>query len=103
MHPKHSTPATAALKRRIIARRDLRLLPLLRAFLALSLAFSLFSVQWDLPAFATPVPTADIKPKVDPALKGLPISELSTDEAVLHALNRLAYGPRPGDLHLVKQ
>jgi uncharacterized protein (DUF1800 family) len=102
MHP-HSTPATAALKRRIIARRDLRLLPLLRAFLALSLAFSLFSVQWDLPAFATPVPAADKKPKVDPALKGLPISELSADEAVIHALNRLAYGPRPGDLDRVKQ
>jgi uncharacterized protein (DUF1800 family) len=103
MQPKHSTPATAALQCRIIARRDLRLLPLLRAFLALSLAFSLFSVQWDLPVFATPVPAAGKKPKVDPALKGLPISELSTDEAVLHALNRLAYGPRPGDLDRVKQ
>ncbi|HEY2119408.1 MAG TPA: DUF1800 domain-containing protein [Candidatus Acidoferrum sp.] len=84
-------------------RRDLRLLPLFRTFLALSLAFSLFSAQWDLPAFATPVPAADKKPKGDPALKGLPITELSADEAVLHALNRLAYGPRPGDLDRVKQ
>jgi uncharacterized protein (DUF1800 family) len=103
MHPKHSSPAIAALKCRIIARRDLRLLPLFRALLALSLAFSLFSVQWDLPAFANPVPVTDKKPKVDPALKDLPITELSTDEAVLHALNRLAYGPRPGDLDRVKQ
>ena len=36
-------------------------------------------------------------------LKGLPITELSADEAVLHALNRLAYGPRPGDIERVKQ
>ena len=36
-------------------------------------------------------------------LKGLPITELSTDEAIHHALNRLAYGPRPGDVERVKQ
>ena len=49
-------------------------------------------------------PTAkDKKIKQDPALKGLPITELSADEAVLHALNRLAYGPRPGDVERVKQ
>jgi uncharacterized protein (DUF1800 family) len=45
----------------------------------------------------------DKKPKQDPALKGLPITELSVDEAILHALNRLAYGPRPGDLQRVRQ
>src|SRR5712692_6258781 len=28
-------------------------------------------------------------------LKGLPITELSEDEAILHAFNRLAFGPRP--------
>jgi uncharacterized protein (DUF1800 family) len=33
----------------------------------------------------------------------LPITELTEDEAALHALNRLAFGPRPGDLELVKQ
>ena len=33
----------------------------------------------------------------------LPITELTEDEAVLHALNRLAYGPRPGDVERVKQ
>ena len=36
-------------------------------------------------------------------MKGLPVSELTADEAVLHALNRLAYGPRPGDVERVKQ
>src|SRR5215470_5488814 len=62
----------------------------------------------DLPlpaAAATPAPSSakDKKPKQDPALKGLPITELSADEAILHALNRLAYGPRPGDVERVKQ
>ncbi len=33
----------------------------------------------------------------------LPITELTEDEATLHALNRLAYGPRPGELERVKQ
>jgi uncharacterized protein (DUF1800 family) len=45
----------------------------------------------------------DKKPKQDAALKGLPITELSADEAILHALNRLAYGPRPGDIERVRQ
>jgi uncharacterized protein (DUF1800 family) len=39
----------------------------------------------------------------DFAFKGkLPISELTQDEAILHALNRLGYGPRPGDLERIK-
>src|SRR5258708_5732814 len=45
----------------------------------------------------------DKKQKQDPALKGLPITELTVDEAILHALNRLAYGPRPGDVERVRQ
>jgi uncharacterized protein (DUF1800 family) len=50
-----------------------------------------------------PTPARDKKPKQEPALKGLPITELSADEAILHALNRLAYGPRPGDVERVRQ
>jgi uncharacterized protein (DUF1800 family) len=60
----------------------------------------------DLPlpvAAAAPSPAKDKKQKQDPALKGLPITELSADEAILHALNRLAYGPRPGDVERVRQ
>ncbi|HTC77160.1 MAG TPA: DUF1800 family protein, partial [Terriglobales bacterium] len=58
----------------------------------------------ELPASAANAPAAkDKKPKNDPALKGLPITELSPDEAILHALNRLAYGPRPGDIERVRQ
>src|SRR5262245_42869799 len=54
-------------------------------------------------SFRAPNPTSEKKPKQELALKGLPITELSADEAVLHALNRLAYGPRPGDIERVKQ
>jgi len=61
----------------------------------------------DLPsAAATLVPATaskDKKPKQDPVLKGLPITELTTDEAIYHALNRLAYGPRPGDTEHIRQ
>src|SRR5258706_3231504 len=49
------------------------------------------------------VPAKDKKTKQDPALKGLPITELSADEAILHALNRLAFGARPGDVERVRQ
>jgi len=41
---------------------------------------------------------------LDSKFKGhLPITELTEDEAILHALNRLAYGPRPGDVERVRQ
>src|SRR5216684_1793414 len=68
----------------------------------------LLSIVFVFPAgIALPTPAAaaakDKKAKQDPALKGLPITELSADEAILHALNRLAYGPRPGDVERVRQ
>jgi len=60
-------------------------------------------VQGDLPA-AGAANSSENKPKQqDAVLKGLPVTELSVDEAVLHTLNRLGYGPRPGDLERVKQ
>lgn len=36
-------------------------------------------------------------------LKGLPVEALTEDEAILQALNRLGFGPRPGDLERVKE
>jgi uncharacterized protein (DUF1800 family) len=51
-------------------------------------------------------PALDKRPdnKVDKKLIGnLPINELSADQAILHALNRLGYGPRPGDMERVRQ
>jgi uncharacterized protein (DUF1800 family) len=69
----------------------------------------IFTLGIDLPVQASEtsnlaaIPANDKKPKQDPVLKGLPVTELSTDEAILHALNRFAYGPRPGDLDRVRQ
>ena len=77
-----------------------------RAFLAAVLSIAcVLSSGVDVPAIAA-IPSAaakDKKPKQDPALKGLPITELTADEAILHAMNRLAYGPRPGDIERVRQ
>jgi uncharacterized protein (DUF1800 family) len=70
----------------------------------LLLAAALFlSPCADAFAFAFSNPARDKRPKQDPVLKGLPISELSGDEAILHTLNRLAYGPRPGEVERIKQ
>ena len=74
-----------------------------RALLALSLSLSTFLSLGPGAPFAAASLAPDKKPKQDPILKGLPVSELSADEAVLHALNRLAYGPRPGDIERIKQ
>ncbi|HYY72413.1 MAG TPA: DUF1800 family protein, partial [Candidatus Bathyarchaeia archaeon] len=84
-----------------------------KSFLALTLsvACTLSSGDFRLVAATPPAPATnaakdknkDKKPKQDAALKGLPITELSADEAILHALNRLAYGPRPGDIERVRQ
>ena len=37
------------------------------------------------------------------SLIGLPATDLTSDEAISHALNRLGFGPRPGDVDRVKQ
>jgi uncharacterized protein (DUF1800 family) len=48
------------------------------------------------------VASADIQ--LSKKFKGhLPITELTEDQAVLHALNRLAYGPRPGEVERIRQ
>ncbi len=76
-----------------------------KSFLSIVLSFACvltLGVDLPLPAAAA-APAKNKKHKQDPVLKGLPITELSADEAILHALNRLAYGPRPGDLERVRQ
>src|ERR1700728_1819326 len=41
---------------------------------------------------------------LDAKFKGhLPITELTEDQAILHALNRLGYGPRPSDVERIRQ
>jgi uncharacterized protein (DUF1800 family) len=74
-----------------------------RALLAWALSCStLLALAIDVPG--APAKTSDKKTKAtDAVLKGLPITELSSDEAIYHALNRLAYGPRPGDMERIKQ
>jgi len=103
MKPSHPKLAPAErLRHPQMATVSLRPKALLAAFLSIACVFSL---GVDTPAIAS-IPAAaakDKKPKQDPALKGLPITELTADEAILHALNRLAYGPRPGDLDRVRQ
>ena len=75
----------------------------IRSLFASVLAAILVCVQGDLPVVAA-ANSSENKPKrQDAVLKGLPVTELSLDEAVLHALNRLGYGPRPGDVERVKQ
>ena len=39
----------------------------------------------------------------DPVLAGLPETSLSESDAIVHALNRLGYGPRPGDVQGIQQ
>src|SRR2546428_12733729 len=43
------------------------------------------------------------RPAQPARLKGLPPTDLTEGEAIVHALNRLGYGPRPGDLQRVKE
>src|SRR5260370_1614413 len=75
-----------------------------KSFLSALLSLCVLTFGMDLPLLVgAAVPAKDKKPKQDAALKGLPITELSADEAILHALNRLAYGPRPGDVERVRQ
>jgi uncharacterized protein (DUF1800 family) len=41
---------------------------------------------------------------LDKKFKGkLPIIELTEDEAIMHAMNRLGYGPRPGDVERIRK
>jgi uncharacterized protein (DUF1800 family) len=41
---------------------------------------------------------------LDKKFKGkLPITELTEDEAIMHAVNRLGYGPRPGDVERIRK
>ena len=87
------------------AARSISILATPHSFLAAVLAVAcVFSLGVDVTPLAGAFsPAADKKPKQDPVLKNLPITELTADEAILHALNRLAYGPRPGDIERIRQ
>jgi uncharacterized protein (DUF1800 family) len=102
MKPSHAKLLPKNFGHTRVAKVSLRPKAFLAAFLSIACVLSL---GVDLPAIAA-IPAAaakDKKPKQDPALKGLPTTELTADEAILHAMNRLAYGPRPGDIERVRQ
>jgi uncharacterized protein (DUF1800 family) len=76
---------------------------------ALLALLSLISATWakalhpTAPAIDRPKAQSD-EPQLSKAFKGrLPITELNEEEAILHALNRLGYGPRPGDVDRIRQ
>ncbi len=108
MYPRSSTLVQFSAPR-LLKTQFRRAVCAIRPVAAVFLAVSFLAAQVDLPAFAAPAPVPAVpspaasKTKPDPVLKGLPITELSTDEAIFHALNRLAYGPRPGDVDLIRQ
>jgi uncharacterized protein (DUF1800 family) len=102
MKPSHAKLLPKNFSHTKVAKVSLRPKALFAAFLSIACVWSL---GFDVGAIAA-IPAAavkDKKPKQDPALKGLPITELTVDEAILHAMNRLAYGPRPGDVERVRQ
>jgi uncharacterized protein (DUF1800 family) len=51
----------------------------------------------------TPPFSATLPAKQGKTFHRLPIHELTEEEAIVHVLNRLAYGPRPGDIERVRQ
>jgi uncharacterized protein (DUF1800 family) len=69
------------------------------------IAALIFSVPYaSSAACATPTQSPVATIKLDKKFKGkLPITELTEDEAIMHAMNRLAYGPRPGDVEYVRK
>jgi len=50
-----------------------------------------------------PTPAAARSASAAPAGVALPASSLTEDQRIIHVLNRLGYGPRPGDLERVKR
>src|SRR5712691_6490715 len=63
--------------------------------------FSAFPVRSSFVVYAG---SPGVPHSLSSASKGnLPITDLSEEEAVLHTLNRLGYGPRPGDIERVRK
>jgi len=92
-------------KKRRIRRRSRRLDVLGASLVGATLVVGLI---WAVPhARADNEGEASVKPDhvvLDKKFKGkLPITQLTEDEAIVHALNRLAYGPRPGDVERIRQ
>jgi uncharacterized protein (DUF1800 family) len=99
------------------SRAKKRIIPICHRIDALGASFlaaTLLALLAVLFILAAPNASADKKKKksaVDPSIivldkkfKGnLPITQLTEDQAILHALDRLAYGPRPGDVERIRK
>jgi uncharacterized protein (DUF1800 family) len=63
-----------------------------------------FATPWTSRAAESVSQAPSPKVKLDKKFRGkLPITELTEDQAIMHAMNRLAYGPRPGDVEYVRK
>ncbi|HWN92217.1 MAG TPA: hypothetical protein VNQ15_12425, partial [Verrucomicrobiae bacterium] len=52
----------------------------------------------------TAVPSLQAAPEPAPAVRVvLPATSLTEEQRIVHVLNRLGYGPRPGDVERVRQ
>jgi len=78
---------------------------------AVLVALSLATLAWAGPRSGAgksypspPPPSADNKDSGHASFAGkLPIRELNEEEAILHALNRLGFGPRPGQVEQIEK
>lgn len=86
------------------SRLDVKGLALVGVILTFAAAGAFF--MWAPPAGAGKRSAAAVVgsgKKAPKSFGSLPITQLTEDEAILHALNRLAYGPRPGDVERIRQ
>ena len=104
--PKISKPGARNRKLRVFRRLDVAGTLFLLAVIACGLAVFFTasvtnaSADGDSPRLAANRNTTVL----DKKFKGdLPITDLTQDEAIMHALNRLAYGPRPGDVERIRE
>src|SRR3984957_10310360 len=66
------------------------------------IASLMLATPWTVGSTNAQSPSSKIK--LDKKFKGkLPITELTENQAIMHAMNRLAYGPRPGDVDYVRK
>lgn len=107
-HILHSSRQRTLTDQRRHSNKDLRNrldafgIALLSATVALSLAVIVPEVQAG--KSESPSATRSSEYNLPKSFKGkLPITQLTEDEAILHALDRLAYGPRPGDVDRIRK
>lgn len=85
-------------------RLDVRGAALLGAILLFAAAAAFFAWAPRAEARKSSATAAVTSEKTTPKSFGsLPITQLTENEAILHALNRLAYGPRPGDVERIRK